>query len=57
MPTTLPEGNADQGAGVGETAHAGLGEGPDRCRANFAYLRQSRPDSGIGFQAKVIQII
>jgi len=26
---------------------------PSRCRANMAHVRQSRPDSGIGFQVKV----
>ena len=28
-----------------------------RCRANSAHLRQSRPDSGSGFQAKVLQTL
>jgi len=27
-----------------------------RCRANMAHVRQSRPDSGLGFQAKVLKI-
>ena len=26
-----------------------------RCRANMAYIRQSRPDSGLGFQVKVVE--
>ena len=26
-----------------------------RCRANMAHMRQSRPDSGLGFQVKVLQ--
>ena len=26
-----------------------------RCRANMAHIRQSRPDSGLGFQAKVLK--
>jgi hypothetical protein len=29
------------------------GESTDRCRANMAHIRQSRPDYGLGFQAKV----
>jgi len=28
--------------------------GDARCRANMAHIRQSRPDSGLGFQTKVI---
>jgi len=26
-----------------------------RCRANVAHIRQSRPDSGLGFQVKVLK--
>ena len=26
-----------------------------RCRANVAHMSQSRPDSGLGFQVKVLQ--
>jgi len=26
-----------------------------RCRANMAHVRQSRPDSGLGFQVKVLK--
>ena len=26
---------------------------PARCRANVAHIRQPRPDSGLGFQAKI----
>ena len=26
-----------------------------RCRANMAHVRQSRPDSGLGFQEKVLE--
>jgi len=26
-----------------------------RCRANMAHMRQSRPDSGLGFQVKVLE--
>ena len=25
-----------------------------RCRANMAHIRQSRPDSGLGFQVKIL---
>ena len=35
-------------------------EGPDetiRCRAILAHIRQSRPYSGLGFQAKVLKIL
>ena len=28
---------------------------PPRCRANMAHIRQPRPDSGIGFQVKVLK--
>ena len=27
-----------------------------RCRANMAHIRQSRPDLGLGFHAKVLEI-
>jgi len=30
---------------------------PNRCRANIAHLRHSRPDSGFGFQVKAIQTL
>ena len=29
---------------------------PNRCRPNLAHIRQSRPDSGLGFQVKVLKI-
>ena len=28
----------------------------DPCRANVAHVRQSRPDSGLGFQVNVLKI-
>jgi len=28
-----------------------------RCRANSAQIRQSRPDSGLGFQVKFLKIV
>ena len=28
-----------------------------RCRANMAHIRQSRPDSGLGFQATVLETV
>ena len=34
--------------------HPNLGQS---CRANSAHLRQSRPDSGLGLQAEVLQTI
>jgi len=38
---------------------AGLTRGPcpprPRCRASMAHIRQSRPDSGLGFQANVLK--
>ena len=30
---------------------------PDRCRANVAHIRQSRPDSGLGFLANVLKLL
>jgi len=33
----------------------GLGSGTHRFRANMAHVRQSRPDSGLGFQVKVLK--
>ena len=30
---------------------------PTRCRANVAHVRQSRPDSGLGFQVKVLNTL
>ena len=33
----------------------GGGVAPGRCRANVARIRQSRPDSGFGFQVKVVK--
>ena len=29
----------------------------DRCRANMAHIRQSRPDSGLGSQVKVLKLL
>ena len=29
--------------------------GVDRCRTNLAHIRQSRPDSGLEFQVKVLK--
>ena len=28
---------------------------PDRCRANMSHIRQSRPDSELGFQVQVLK--
>ena len=28
-----------------------------RCRANMAHIRESRPDSGFGFQVKVLKTV
>jgi len=33
----------------------GTGEVTHICRANTAHIRQSRPDSGLGFQVKVFE--
>ena len=30
---------------------------PHRCRANLAHVSQSRPDSGLGFQVNVLEIV
>ena len=32
-------------------------EKPNRCRANMAHTRQSRPDSGLGFEVKALTFL
>ena len=32
-----------------------MSEVPLRCRVNMAHIRQSRPDSGLGFQVEVLK--
>ena len=47
------------GGSVGPTlctfAVSGPGVGVGHCRANMAHIRQSRPDSGLGLQVRVIK--
>ena len=37
-----------------EQLHKWFSTHPCRCRANMAHMRQSRPDSGVGFHARVL---
>ena len=42
------------GEGSGQAVGRGVAlQGEDRCRANMTHVRQSRPDSGLGFQVKI----
>ena len=43
-----------QGKGVEEALELWLSV-PVRCRTNMAHIRQSRPDYGLGFQARVLE--
>ena len=45
-----------EGGGI-RALGAGPPNEPQRCRANMAHIRPSRPDSGLGFQAQVAETV